>query len=89
MVRFLCCFHTVDFQAGKEKWRRGLLECGICLLMLLTLVAGRADIPQAQPVFFSMLFPQLIPKVEADCAQMKGEPMEALWDMLFGKAVWL
>lgn len=54
MVRF---FDAAAAREGKSAW----LVRGGALLALLSLLAGAARLraPQAQPAFFSLLFPQL------------------------------
>lgn len=72
-------------RCGCEKMRKALGMVGCALL--LTLAVGKAAALQTQPVFFSMLFPQLMPGAMWDSAPMEEEAH--LWDALFGKAVWL
>lgn len=89
MDRFFCCFSKVKLRADKAKRRRRWLGCGSGLLVLLTLAAGNAAVSRAQPVFFSMLFPQLTPGVVWESAPLENEQRGNLWEALFGKAVWL
>lgn len=87
MDRFLYDGNAV-MRGGHNKAGRGrLIRIGGCAL-LLTLAVGKAATPQAQPVFFSMLFPQLMPEMTIwEDASMDGDSMERPWKGLLGKAV--
>lgn len=53
--------------------------CMLALCALLVFCAGRAARESAQPVFFSLLFPQLMPGIEETAT-----PDEALgWEAAF------